>query len=169
MGVLMFLHRTNRSMAPELSDPERLQAFGLKALSYMNEAETTEPENPRVLWVLGQTRWNLPVERGGGQDKAFETYQKGLKAAREHKGTMRDPLMPSWGEPELLMNLAYSNMARSAPDLTAAEQYARAALALVPYWHYVRDILIPQIETAKAKHRSANLNPQLDRAVQISR
>jgi ketosteroid isomerase-like protein len=78
-------------------------------------------------------------------------YQRGLKAARAHKDAVRDPLVPSWGEPECLMSLAGSNFYRTAPDLAAAEQYARAALALVPYWHYVRDILIPMIETAKIK------------------
>jgi hypothetical protein len=35
--------------------------------------------------------------------------------------------------------------------LGSGSQYARSALALVPYWHYVKDILIPQIETAKIK------------------
>ena len=149
MGLLMFLYSNNPALAPEFNDPARMREFLLKAMSYMNEAEAAEPENPRVLWVLGQVRWNLPPERGGDQDKVFETYQKGLKAARERKGTVGDPLMPSWGEPELLMNLAYSNLARSTPDLAAAEQYARAALALVPYWHYVRDILLPQIAAAK--------------------
>jgi len=32
-----------------------------------------------------------------------------------------------------------------------AERQARAALELVPYWHYVRDILLRQIQEAKAK------------------
>jgi hypothetical protein len=31
-----------------------------------------------------------------------------------------------------------------------AEQYAQSALALVPHWHYVRDILLPQIRKKKA-------------------
>ena len=151
MGILMFLYRTNPALAPEFNDPARVREVLLKALSYMTESEVAEPENPRVLWVLGQTRWNMPPERGGGQDKAFEAYQKGLKAARERKVAMRDPLLPSWGEPELLMNLAWSNLNRSTPDVAAAEQYARSALALVPYWHYVRDILLPQILAAKIK------------------
>lgn len=64
---------------------------------------------------------------------------------------MRDPLIPSWGEPECLMSLAGANLYRPTPNLAAAEQYARSALALVPYWHYVRDILLPSIETAKVK------------------
>jgi tetratricopeptide (TPR) repeat protein len=151
MGILMFLYRQNPKLAPEFNDPARVREFLIKALSYQKEAEAAAPENPRVLWVLGQTRWVLPPERGGGQDKAFETYQKGLKAARERKDAGRDPLMPSWGEPELLMNLAWSNLNRTTPDLAAAEQYARSALALVPHWHYVRDILLPQIEAAKVK------------------
>jgi hypothetical protein len=66
-------------------------------------------------------------------------------------GPPADSLEPSWGEPELLAALAWTNLHRTAPDLNAAEQYARSALKLVPYWHYVRDILIPQIQEAKKK------------------
>jgi hypothetical protein len=151
MGLLMFLYRQNPTLTTEFKDPARVRDFFIKALSYQKEAEAAEPENPRVLWVLGQTRWVLPAERGGGQDKAFETYNKGLEIVRRRKAITRDPLMPSWGEPELMMNLAWSNLNRKTPDLVAAEQYARSALALVPYWHYVKDILLPQIEAAKAK------------------
>src|SRR5580658_3570315 len=49
------------------------------------------------------------------------------------------------------MSLAWSNLNRTMPDLSAAEQDAQAALKLVPYWHYVRDILMPQIRAAQAK------------------
>jgi uncharacterized protein YciI len=66
-----------------------------------------------------------------------------------------DTLEPSWGEPELLMSLAWSNLNRTTPDLNAAEQDAQAALKLVPYWHYVRDILMPQIRAAHAKALAA--------------
>jgi hypothetical protein len=34
-------------------------------------------------------------------------------------------------------------------DVAAADRYAHQALALVPYWHYVRDLLLPQIRQAK--------------------
>jgi hypothetical protein len=47
------------------------------------------------------------------------------------------------------MNLAWSNLHKTAPDIPAAKQYAASALQLVPYWHYVRDILVPQIQNAK--------------------
>jgi hypothetical protein len=45
-------------------------------------------------------------------------YEKGLEAIRNHKTIASDPLEPSWGEPELLMNLAYSSLHRSEPDRT---------------------------------------------------
>jgi hypothetical protein len=49
------------------------------------------------------------------------------------------------------MSMAWSNLNKSKPDLDAADQQAHAALELVPYWHYVRDILMQQIRDAKAK------------------
>jgi hypothetical protein len=132
-------------------DPQRLKGIMAPASQLIKEAKAAAPDNPRLLWVVGPNEWNIPPERGGGQDKALATYQRGLDAIREHKENISDPLEPTWGEPELLMNLAWSNLNRNTPDLNAAEQYAQAALKLVPYWHYVRDILIPQIRAAQAK------------------
>lgn len=118
----------------------------------LNEAQTTAPDNPRVLWVVGGGLWYRPVDKGGGQQKAMEIYERGLKIMREKPAAKSsNPLEPSWGEPELLMNLAWSNLNRTEPDLDAAEKYANEALHLVPDWHYVRDILIPQIHAAKSK------------------
>jgi hypothetical protein len=50
-----------------------------------------------------------------------------------------------------MMSLAYSYLNAKPSDVNAAERYARDALEIVPYWHYVRDILLPQILTAKPK------------------
>jgi hypothetical protein len=47
------------------------------------------------------------------------------------------------------MNLAFANLNRATPDIAAAERHAQSALTLVPYWHYVRDILMVQIRKAK--------------------
>jgi hypothetical protein len=119
----------------------------------LKEAKTTSPDNPRLLWVVGPNLWSTPPNRGGGQEKAIATYEKGLDVIRQRKEGTNDPLEPTWGEPELLMSLAWSNLNRTTPDLKAAEQYAQAALKLVPYWHYVRDVLMAQIRTAQARAR----------------
>jgi uncharacterized protein len=142
LGYLMYLSR---------KDPTRIQELFQQSSPFLKEAMAAAPDNPRLLWVLGPIRWSSPPERGGGQDKAFESYNRGLEAIRNLKRDASDPLDPSWGEPELLMSLAWSNLNRTTPDLKAAEQDARAALKIVPYWHYVRDILMPQIQAAQAK------------------
>jgi hypothetical protein len=144
LGYLMYLHK---------NDPTRVQELLQQSSPLLKEAMATAPDNPRLLWVLGPIRWSSPPERGGGQDKAFEGYNKGLEAIRNQKRDTSDPLEPAWGEPELLMSLAWSNLNRTTPDLKAAEQDAQAALKRVPYWHYVRDILMPQIRAAEAKAR----------------
>ena len=141
LGNLAYLHR---------SEPDKMRPYIMRIIPLMQEAHKQEPDNPRWYWVQGPVYWSQPAERGGGQDKAFENYAKGLDAARKQKPST-DPLEPSWGEAELLMNIAWSNLHRKNPDLKAADQYAHDALKLVPTWHYVRDILIPQIKEEHIK------------------
>jgi tetratricopeptide (TPR) repeat protein len=117
-------------------------------IARLREARALGPDNPRVLWVAAVNDWYTPPQFGGDRDRALATYERALALAR--KETPGPPLEPRWGEPELLMNLAFANLNRAAPDLDAAEQQARAALALVPEWHYVRDILLPQIARKRA-------------------
>jgi len=131
-------------------DPAGSQELLGRAIQVLKQAQAAAPDNPRLLWVLGPNRWYAPPEYGGSQEQAMALYQKGLDSVRAHKEDTSDPLQPTWGEPELLMNLAWSNWKRTKPDLKAADEYAQTALKLVPYWHYVRDILIPQIHAAQA-------------------
>jgi tetratricopeptide (TPR) repeat protein len=131
-------------------DADKVKELIGELLPAVKEAKEAAPDNPRLFWVLGPNVFISPPERGGGQEKAIEMYEKGLELSRKSKGS-EDRLEPSWGEAELLMNLAYSNLYKNTPDVKTAERQARAALEIVPYWHYVRDILLPQILVAKAK------------------
>ena len=119
-------------------------------LATEKEASAMTPDNPRLIWVHGPILWNSPPDRGGGQDKAIQNYQRGLEVCSKIK-TSDNPLEPSWGKPELMMSLAYCYLNANSADVNAAEGYARKALEIIPYWHYVRDILLPQIVAAKAK------------------
>jgi hypothetical protein len=142
-GYLIFLN---------MGDSAKMQDFLQHSSPMLKDAMATDPDNPRLLWVLGPIRWASPPERGGGQDKAFDLYNRGLEIIRK-KPAATGPLEPSWGEPELLMNRAWSNLNRNTPDLKAAQQDADAALAIVPNWHYVKDILVPQIQAAQSAAR----------------
>jgi tetratricopeptide (TPR) repeat protein len=141
LGYLAFMNRKDQERAKELVG---------QIMLLVKEADETAPDNPRLIWVHGPILWNTPPERGGGQDKAIENYQRGLEVCSKMKAS-DDPLEPSWGKPELMISLAYSYLNTKPSDLNAAERYARDALEIVPYWHYLRDILLPQILTAKPK------------------
>ena len=141
LGFLLFADRQD-----EARKKERIAQI----LATEKEASEMAPDNPRLIWVHGPILWNSPPERGGGQDKAIQNYQRGLETCSKIK-TSDDPLEPSWGKPELMMSLAYCYLNAESADVNAAERYARDALEIVPYWHYVRDILLPQIVATKAK------------------
>ena len=142
LGYLAFYHRKEK---------ERLAQLLGEIFPLVKEAKEAAPDNPRLIWVLGPILFNTPVDRGGGLEKAIENYERGLEICSKIKAP-EDSLEPSWGEPELMMSLAYSYLTKSPPDLHAAERNARGALELVPYWHYLRDILLPQIVAAKTKN-----------------
>lgn len=141
-GYLAFMKR---------NDPARAQELFGKIIPLIKEVKEKAPDNPRFLWVMGPVLWNLPPERGGGHGKAIENYERALAVVRKQAQPTVESLDPTWGEPELLANLAWSHLNKSKPDVVAAERYARDALEKVPKWHYVRDILLRQITETKSK------------------
>ena len=144
LGYVTYIHR---------KEPERMQELMTRITPLIKEAQAAEPDNPRLSWVMGPILWYTPVERGGGIDKVIENYQHGLEVISKTKPST-DNLEPSWGKPELMMSLAYIEFSKTPPNLEAAERTTRAALEIVPYWHYVRDILLPQILAAKIKAKA---------------
>lgn len=128
------------------SDMEMIKKWVPQFMGLLKDAEKEQPDNPRFYWVHGPALWYMPKSRGGGEEAAFACYQRGLEACKK-QGT-KASFEATWGEPELLMNLAWSELNREEPDLNAAKKYAEQSLKIVPNWHYVKDILLPQIEKA---------------------
>lgn len=146
IGYRMFLGR---------DDPQAIQALANQYRPMAAAAMKAAPDHPRLLWVLGPSRWAAAMrgpaaELRAQQDATIASYERALAAIRS-RATAAGPLDPDWGEPELLMSLAWSHLNKTVPDPVRAEKYARDALALVPYWHYVRDILLPQVLAAKGR------------------
>jgi len=135
--------------------PEKSKPNVERFLALFKELAPRAQDNPRFLWIRGLAEWWTPP--GSAPEviehrhaRSLATYAQGAELARQQKGRVTDPLTPSWGEPENLMSLAWCSLNKSSPDAAQAENYARQALALVPDWHYVRDILLPQIQSARA-------------------
>jgi hypothetical protein len=150
VGLLAYSVRHEDTPSPKTTD---LRA---RTRALWKELEAEAPDNPRFLWVEGPILWNMPPQYGGGQPKAIETYEKGLQLIRAQKAAAGNSLDPLWGEPELLMSLAWSKLNQTTPEPNAAERDADSALKLVPYWHYVRDILMLQIREVKRKTEQEN-------------
>jgi hypothetical protein len=151
LGYIAYYHRKEK---------ERLTELLGEIFPLVKELKESAPDNPRFIWVMGPILWNTPVDRGGGVNKAIESYERGLEICSKIKAP-EDALEPSWGKPELMMSLAYTYLQKSPPDLEAAERMGGGALELVPSWHYLRDILLPQIVAAKTKAtETTNADPK---------
>jgi hypothetical protein len=142
-GWLAAIHR---------DDADLMNTHLAASKQFLAKAEALEPANPRVLWVRGGVFLFAPPAYGGSPERAIEIYRKQVDAS----GPLTpDSPLPDWGKPEGLMSLAYAQMVKSSPDLDAATDNARAALKLRPQWHYVRDILMPQIEAKRKQAAEA--------------
>jgi hypothetical protein len=142
---LIYIHQAN---------PEERRKHIQSAVQLTKRIQAAAPDNPRFLWLLGGSLWVRPAEAGGSHTKAVEAYHHGLAVLDSAAPPAKNSLDPQWGEPELLMSLAWSTLNASNANPAAAERYARSALQIVPNWHYVRDILLPQIEQKKAQNNA---------------
>ncbi len=143
LGYLAFMKRTDTAAVQDL----------LGQISpLMKEAKAMAPDNPRLRWVVGPILLYQARESGSGPEMVIENYKTGLQHCSNAEQD-KNSLEPSWGKPELLMSLAYTYLNGNPPNVEAAESNARSALEIVPYWHYTRDILLPQILAAKAKKK----------------
>ncbi len=141
LGLRAFVARDNAALSAEIIADYK---------TVIAAAQRLAKDNPRFVWAAGPSQWymvsTLPeAERPAQQAALIERYERALATARAEKTKPATALMPTWGEPELLMNIAWSHLNKTTPDRALAEKYAREALALVPDWKYVRDILLPQI------------------------
>jgi hypothetical protein len=127
-------------------DPVRHEQILKEFLPVYREMAAQGTENPRALWIIGGSELGAPPPYGGKPEKASATFLRGVAAARrEAQHAPEAAYVPTWGGPENMMSLAwlYGNSTLKNRDLALA--YAEGALAAVPHWHYVRDILLPQI------------------------
>jgi len=146
LGYFMYLNTVSE---PKVASEETIKELGARASKLAQACIAAEPANPRLVWVLGPVRWNQTGPRAG-QDAAIESYHKALSAWKESPPKAKHPLDPVWGDAELWMNLAWSYLNKRERNVAEAEKCAIEALRLVPHWHYVKNILMPQIKAAKS-------------------
>jgi hypothetical protein len=130
------------------NDAEKRKAFIDEAVPAYRWLRENGRDNPRALWIIGGMEFSAPPPHGGDLDRAAATLRRGLELSwREATSGPPPPAwVPTWGGPENLMNLAWMYSHLGTLNRTAALAYAEGALTAVPEWHYVRNVLLPQIE-----------------------
>jgi hypothetical protein len=64
--------------------------------STLEKAKTLNPDNPRIYFLEGVNKANLPPAMGGGPEEARPLLE--LSLAKFEAFTIEDPLWPNWGE-----------------------------------------------------------------------
>lgn len=136
-------------------DQDRKQKILAEFVPLLREMTAQGGDNPRALWLIGGMQLGAPPPYGGDAVKAAATLRKGLEAA-QREALSSEPVpayVPAWGGAENLMNLAYLYSHSSVQNRTTALAYAEGALVAAPEWHYVRDLLLPQIAALEEPSR----------------
>jgi hypothetical protein len=136
-------------------DKPKLDALLAEYLPVWQELRDKGQSNPRVLWLIGGSQLSAPPPVGGDPVKAAATYRRGLEAARAEALRPEKPpeWVPTWGAPEHLMSLAYVYSTGALADRDVAQGYVDGTLAMVPDWHYVKDVLAPKVQALPPRAR----------------
>ncbi len=67
-----------------------------KTFGSLESAKTLNPENPRIYYLEGNFKLNIPAEMGGGAEVAKPILEKALALFGSFSNP--DPLWPQWGE-----------------------------------------------------------------------
>jgi hypothetical protein len=143
----------------ESADPKDLQEDLEHAVSEFNQSAAVDASFTDAKIGAGSCLSNLIFLNQKNRSRMLELIAKAGRVLKEAQAEAPENPRLYWvlgpnvwyAPPELLMNLAWSNLHRTTADLKAAKSYAQSALELVPFWHYVKDILMPQIDVAIGK------------------
>jgi hypothetical protein len=129
-------------------DETKKEVLRKEFVPMLQDIQKDGAENPRALWLIGGMQFGAPPPYGGDIGKATATLTHGLTASWTESSVRPapSPWVPTWGGAENLMNLAYVASHAPSPDKNQALAYAQGAVTAAPEWHYVRDILLPQIQ-----------------------
>jgi tetratricopeptide (TPR) repeat protein len=74
----------------------RWQSYGGEARTALENAIKTDPNNPRIYYLNGQTLMNTPEAFGGGKAVAKKLFEKSLELYKTFQPV--SPLHPAWGK-----------------------------------------------------------------------
>ena len=129
-------------------NPAKGIVLGRRAQQALKKAVQLAPDNPRVVLCTAIRDFNTPGMFGGSKEKGLRGFQRAAELfAREEPP---DPIRPAWGHSRTYawLGLAYQDRG----ELALARAAFAKALAINPDFSWVKNVLLPELEKAVAKH-----------------
>ena len=129
-------------------NPIKGMVLGRRAQKALKKAVQLAPDNPRVVLCTAIRDFNTPGMFGGSKEKGLQGFQRAAELfAREEP---IDPIHPVWGHSRThaWLGLAYQDRG----ELALARAAFAKALAINPDFSWVKNVLLPELEKAVAKH-----------------
>jgi tetratricopeptide (TPR) repeat protein len=108
--------------------PDRAMTLGMQSFAFFDRAMAADAKNPRVHLLRGIYQIYLPEAFGGGPDSSLQYLDKAI--ALFEKESIADPLRPSWGRDEALVNAALAHKQKG--ETAKAVELLKQALAVNP-------------------------------------
>ena len=129
-------------------NPIKGMVLGRRAQKALKKAAQLAPDNPRVVLCTAIRDFNTPGMFGGSKEKGLQGFQRAAELfAREEPP---DPIHPVWGHSRTYAWLGLAHQDRG--ELALARAAFAKALAINPDFSWVKNVLLPELEKAVAKH-----------------
>lgn len=77
--------------------------YGMESAKILGQAKALNPNNPRVYYLEGQSKFYTPEAYGGGKKAAKELFEKAVATYAVFKPA--NELMPTWGDEQTMQML----------------------------------------------------------------
>lgn len=116
--------------------------FGKKADQALEEAAAVAPDNPRTVLQQGISAYFSPKAFGGGLDRAEALLRRSLELFQSQP---EDAPWPNWGRVDAYAWLG--QVLAKKGDVAGARDVYQQGLALEPDHRWIREVLLPQLDS----------------------
>jgi len=126
-------------------DQSSVMTLGPASQTLLAEAYGSEPNNPRVLLLLGVSKFNSPEFFGGSKEKALELFIQAVEEFENIPAT--EDMKPNWGYLDALAWLGISQSALGNKE--GAIKSFKKALEINPEFGWIKYKLLPGTKSSE--------------------